>query len=394
MTYLKKLAEEIIRRFEGGDPSNDRDIDSREIYELIGKVVNKLLKMEYLNVHLPQGEQVPPQAAIAEFTGVEVKVMGNPTFQYRESQFDDIGFVSDYWVTEDGQGWFTDENDNDRVDASDNVWAISGQPITMTVIETAPAIYQISISGITIPPGQTVESLKNFIDLTQETGYLEIKGFGEGTPNKFIGGGISGVTTTINSIAFTYSLSNAITNAVYEDIKQQALDTHSLLGYYGSEVFSDVILNLFKYEYFEIPSSGRAFVTLPIQPINLPRGMGVWRVYNPLLPFNSYIPLSAGQYDIYGPIFHTGTGSALEGLTAYEYFDNKTLIFNKTKELMPPTVNIQMIVTRIKDDNGNYDEYGLLQLPADMEQQVVVEVLEMLSMSRPEDLVTDQNEAR
>lgn len=394
MTYLKKLAEEIIRRFEGGDPSNDRDIDSREIYELISKVINKLLKMEYLNIHLPQGEQVPPQAAIAEFRDVEVQPIGQPTFEYTESRFDDIGFVSDYWVTPDGQGWFTDVDNDGEVDTSDNVWAISGQPITMTVVENSYNNYSVSVNGIVLPSGKTSAQLKAYIEAVSETGYMEIRGVGEGTPSKFLGGGISNIVTTDTSFAFTYDVTLAIASAVYPDIKEQALDTHSLLSYYSSEVFSDVMLNLYSYEYAIIPGSDRAFVTLPIQPINLPRGMGVWRVYNPRTPFVSYIPISAGQYDIYGAVSHTGTGSVLGNLTVYEYFDNKTLMFNQPAGLMPATVNIQMLVANIKDENGNYDDYALLQLPADMEQQVVVEVLEMLNVTRPEDLVTDQNEAR
>ena len=133
MTYLKKLAEEIIRRYEGGDPSNDRDIDSREVYELIAKVINKLFKMEYLNVHLPQNEHVPPQASLAEFRDVPVRPYTQSVFSYIERKFDDIGFASDYWITPDGLGWFTDLNNNSEADSEDNVWAISGQTVTMTV---------------------------------------------------------------------------------------------------------------------------------------------------------------------------------------------------------------------------------------------------------------------
>lgn len=394
MTYLKKLAEEIIRRYEGGDPSNDRDIDSREVYELIAKVINKLFKMEYLNVHLPQNENVPPQASLAEFRDVPVRPYQDSTFSYTETKFDDIGFASDYWITPDGSGWFTDLNNNSEVDSEDNVWAISGQTVTLTVTEVAFNLYTILVSGISFPASKTAADLSLFFSNISETAYLEIRGFGEGTPNKFIGAGLSQFTATANSFGFTYNVTLANANAVYADLKNQARDTHSLLAYYGTETFTDTILNLYDYEYSVLDASGKSLVTLPIQPINLPRGMGVWRVYNPALPFVSYIPLSAGQYDIYAGVSHTGQASALGFLTAYEYFDNKTLIFNKSQAAMPATVNIQMVVASIKDAAGNYDEFGLLQLPADMEQQVVVEVLEMLSMTRPEDLVTDQNEAR
>lgn len=394
MTYLKKLAEEIMRRFEGGDPSNDRDIDNREIYELIGKTINKLLKMEYLNVHLPQGDYVPPQASIAEFSNVVVQPYGEETFTYIESRFDDIGFALDYWITPDGQGWFTDENQNGEVDIEDNVWAISGTPITMVVSELSYNNYEIRVNGISFPEGKTATDLSDFMGSVPETGYIQFTGFTEQTPSVFLGGGISNLVVGADYILFNYNVTLATGNAVYEDLKQRALDTHSLLGYFGSQTFSDVILNVIKNEYQVLSVASRSFVKLPIQPINLPKGMGVWRVYNPITPFVSYIPLSSAQHDMYGNVTHTGLSSALGFLTAFEYFNHDTLVFNKPVSQMPSSVNIQLVVTRIKDDNGNYDEFGLLQIPADMEQQVIAEVLQLLGSSRPEDLITNQNEAR
>ena len=125
--------------------------------------------MEYLNVHLPQNEHVPPQASLAEFRDVPVRPYTQSVFSYIERKFDDIGFASDYWITPDGLGWFTDLNNNSEVDSEDNVWAISGQTVTMTVTEVAFNLYTILVSGISFPASKTAADLSLFFSNISET---------------------------------------------------------------------------------------------------------------------------------------------------------------------------------------------------------------------------------
>ena len=65
MTYLKKIAEQIKRRYEGGHPSGDSELDPRELYLLICQVLNRILKTEHLGTNIPYGEHIPPHALIA-----------------------------------------------------------------------------------------------------------------------------------------------------------------------------------------------------------------------------------------------------------------------------------------------------------------------------------------
>jgi hypothetical protein len=71
-TTKGKLGEQIIRLARAGNPSHP-GIKDEEVWELIGQVVNRLLKTEQLTIDLPQGETIPDGAVIAHFGNIDVE---------------------------------------------------------------------------------------------------------------------------------------------------------------------------------------------------------------------------------------------------------------------------------------------------------------------------------
>lgn len=72
MTTLGKISEQIFRLYAGGNPSSDQEISRKEIEYLVLQVVNKLLKIETLQVNYAMGDSFPPHAAIANFENISV----------------------------------------------------------------------------------------------------------------------------------------------------------------------------------------------------------------------------------------------------------------------------------------------------------------------------------
>lgn len=70
MTTLGKITEQIFRLYNGGDPSSDQEITKKEIELLVLQSVNKLLKIETLQVNYALGDNFPPHTAIATYDNV------------------------------------------------------------------------------------------------------------------------------------------------------------------------------------------------------------------------------------------------------------------------------------------------------------------------------------
>lgn len=72
MTTLGKITEQIFRLYNGGDASSDQEITKKEIELLVLQVVNKLLKLETLQVNYALGDSFPPHTAIASYDNISV----------------------------------------------------------------------------------------------------------------------------------------------------------------------------------------------------------------------------------------------------------------------------------------------------------------------------------
>jgi len=77
MTTLGKITEQIYRLYNGGDPSIDQEISQKEIELLVLQTVNKLLKIETLQVNLALGDNFPPHTAIATYDNVATTALND-----------------------------------------------------------------------------------------------------------------------------------------------------------------------------------------------------------------------------------------------------------------------------------------------------------------------------
>lgn len=378
MTYLKKISEQIIRIYNAGNPSSDKEFEQREVYLLIQQVLNRLLKTEHVNIHLPLNEYVPPHAVIATYEDVEVTGTGSAQPKLTCTPFDVVGFSSE-WQTEGGLDWTT---------AGGDPWVLNLQDAELEVTPVSnfgSTIYTISLTGFALPQGKTASDLKTFIEDCEDGSLIEFEG-DEININKFLAQGVSNVETTATSLEFTYN--PAATSAANSVILSEVNATHGLLP--ASQTTYAVKIGNINCCDTEVDSTNiKASVTLPAQPINLPRGMGVWRVYDPVVANDPFIPLASGQLGIVQSITHTNTASQLGGLTAYEYFSNNKLLFNKTIAEMPEKVNIQLLVV----DPEQVGEFDMLPIPADMEDIVIRDVLQLMGQAIP-DQVVDNNKTK
>lgn len=127
------------------------------------------------------------------------------------------------------------------------------------------------------------------------------------------------------------------------------------------------------YESQTVTSSGTiSYMNLPVQPISLPRNMGVFAVYSPLYPEMVFIPLQAGMR----PLMRTDAIlNDLFGMVTYELKGNK-LVFNKNLTLLDIGVlDVDIVVL----DMNAYSETDVLPIPADLEDEIVQELFEKFS---------------
>jgi hypothetical protein len=109
------------------------------------------------------------------------------------------------------------------------------------------------------------------------------------------------------------------------------------------------------------------YVTLPVIPISLPKNMGIWRVYQSGCPWNPYIPLKHGDFDI-------AQGTPAQYLETYVgyYQDGKRVYFTKEPSA---TVTLKLVV----NDPAKITDTEVLPIPPEMESMVIDEVIRRLS---------------
>lgn len=121
------------------------------------------------------------------------------------------------------------------------------------------------------------------------------------------------------------------------------------------------------YELAREGTSPYFFVTLPVMPVSLPKNMGIWRVYELGCPWQPYVPLKHGDFDV-----AQGTPAQyLETLVGY-YQDGKRLYFTKDPSA---TVTLKLVV----HDPALTSDTDVLPIPPEMESMVIDEVLRRLA---------------
>jgi len=128
MATKYQLAEQVIRRFNGGDRSAGSGLDIREVILLVGQVANQMLKVEFFSVDINQQAESRPvviasyRVAVEDYKDVSmirlpvipVKLpmgMGVWSIQRTDALFSDMSFIpvpAGAWTLHKGMGLLSD----------------------------------------------------------------------------------------------------------------------------------------------------------------------------------------------------------------------------------------------------------------------------------------------
>lgn len=368
---LKKMAEQILLRYKASRPTQDTDLDERELYDLIIKSINAAIKLEHFNVNLPQSERYVPNAGLATYEVAVQSETGGISAQEQCVLFGAQGGVFG-WSTPSDEGWATE---------GDEVWAVDGfGGATVTVTENN-GVYTVFISGFVLPANRTAKQLEIFLSAGDINSYIQFIGFEAPAPSIFAYAGIRDILASANTLKFTYSISLA--NTIDQTLLPIVGVTHDLITA-GS--YQMLLSDIKRCDNKIIDSRGRAKITLPAQPIALPRGMGIWHIGDYRDINSAYIPIQAGEHNLLLGTSHTGLSDAMGRLIAYEWYHNNTVFFNKKAPDMPEKVLVRLVVV----DPETIDEYDQLPIPADMEEAVIIRVMDMIKSDGQPDVKTDK----
>jgi hypothetical protein len=242
--------------------------------------------------------------------------------------------------------------------------------------------FEIYLSGFGLPRNKTGEMLDIFMRAGDENSYIEFSGLEPTTPNIFAWAGMRDLIVTDTTIRFKYYPVLAIN--VIDELLRPTIgpSIDKLVAGNYEELLTDVK----RTDSAVKDSRGRAKITLPAQPIALPRGMGIWHIGDHRDADSAYIPIQPGEHTILRGVNHTGLSGAIGRQIAYEWYQNKTVYFNKKASEMPPQVIVRLVVV----DPETIGEYDLLPIPADMEENVIMKVLDILKADGQPDVKTDK----
>lgn len=380
MMNKKKLAEEVLRQWSRFNPNSDRKLHEQEVQLLCVQALNAVLKTEVYGLHQKMGDGVPPHAVIATYE-VDVVPANNPPKTLECTSALAEGFYQ-YWADGGGLPWLTGD---------DQMWLVPGIPeVIQTLTYTSDYNFTVVFSNILWPDGILPATIQTYLNGRVDNSFFEF--VGASSPNKFLKSACSTFVVDATSITFTYNYFDALEEASSYLLLQIEETANTLADYIQNEQYS--IVNTIA-SLTTISNCKEAFrsdnidaiAMLPVQPINVHRGMGVWRVYNTTNPNAPYIPLSSQQGALVYNISHNGLKDYLDFHTCYEWVGQHVIRFNKPATQLPGRVGIQLLIV----DPDQIDELDPLPIPADMEIVVIQQVLQLLGGNPVPDLVTDSN---
>lgn len=116
---------------------------------------------------------------------------------------------------------------------------------------------------------------------------------------------------------------------------------------------------------------------LPIEPISMPLNMGIFLIYNPAYPNRPFIPLQRGQRAL---LSVDTLLNDLQGMVGYEPKSNKVIYTRDITTIGITSVTMELCVF----DIAQYSETQVLPIPADYEERIVNELVQMFSPVQPE----------
>lgn len=144
------------------------------------------------------------------------------------------------------------------------------------------------------------------------------------------------------------------------------------------------------YENIAVVQQGtRSKSTLPAMPLKLPRGIGVYQIFDPANMDCPFIPLEMGQY---GLLKSQPLINDLLGWTGYEWYGMDIIYTKDLTQPSPVSVTMRLVVLDIRE----YSDYDILPVPADMEWDIIQEVYKIFATEPVGDKLVDSgvNEQR
>lgn len=128
----------------------------------------------------------------------------------------------------------------------------------------------------------------------------------------------------------------------------------------------------------------RSKSVLPAMPLKLPRGIGVYQIFDPANMDCPFIPLEMGQVGLLTtqPLINN-----LLGQVGYEWYGTDIIYTTDLTLPTPIEVTIRLVVL----DMNQYSDYDILPVPADMEWDVIQEVVKLYSAEPVGDKLVDPN---
>lgn len=126
----------------------------------------------------------------------------------------------------------------------------------------------------------------------------------------------------------------------------------------------------------------RSKSTLPAMPLKLPRGIGVYQIFDPANVDCPFIPLEMGQLGLLKsqPLINN-----LLGQVGYEWYGTDIIYSTDLTGDDPVTVTIRLVVM----DISQYTDYDILPIPADMEWDVINEAYKLFATEPVADKLVD-----
>lgn len=137
--------------------------------------------------------------------------------------------------------------------------------------------------------------------------------------------------------------------------------------------------NLVEYTCAVTSQSGnsRAYITLPVIPINLPMDMGIWSIAATNAAMTPYIPIPAQDVIVF-----QGTNlSALEQQVGY-YMQGKRIYFTKDITTVANGSITSVIVNLLVSDFSTQGDNDLLLISPEVENSIMEDVLGILGLGK------------
>lgn len=137
--------------------------------------------------------------------------------------------------------------------------------------------------------------------------------------------------------------------------------------------------NIVEYTCAATSQSGnsRAFITLPVIPINLPMDMGIWSISASNAAMTPYIPIPAQDVIVF-----QGTNlSALEQQVGY-YLQGKKVYFTKDITLTANGSITSVLVNLLVADFSTQGDNDLLLISPEVENSIIEDVLGVLGLGK------------